>query len=106
MTHPSEKRASQRIQVEVPVYIGQAKAVTRDISWAGIFFLTDQTFFQGGALNFSLNLSYALPGKPIRLDCQGEVIRIEPFGEKFGIAAKKMIFSTFTKNYFKYNPLA
>ena len=88
MTQPSEKRTSQRIQVEVPVYLGQAKAVTRDISWAGIFFLTDQTFFQGGALNFSLDLSYALPGKPIRLDCQGEVIRIEPFGEKFGIAAK------------------
>ena len=88
MTHPSEKRASQRIQVEVPVYIGQEKAVTRDVSWAGIFFLTDQAFFQGGSLNFSLDLSYALPGKPIRLDCQGEVIRIEQFGEKFGIAAK------------------
>ena len=88
MIQPSEKRTSQRIQVEVPVYIGQAKAVTRDISWARIFFLTDQTFFQGGALNFSLDLSYALPGKPIRLDCQGEVIRIEQFCEKFGIAAK------------------
>jgi hypothetical protein len=88
MTHPSEKRASQRIQVEVPVYIGQEKAVTRDVSWAGIFFLTDQAFLQGGELNFSLDLNYALPGKPIRLDCQGEVIRIEQFGEKFGIAAK------------------
>ena len=88
MTHPSEKRASQRIQVEVPVYIGQEKAVTRDVSWAGIFFLTDQAFLQGGELNFSLDLSYALPGKPIKLDCRGEVIRIEQFGDKFGIAAR------------------
>ena len=80
MTHPSGKRASQSIQVEVPVYIGQEKAVTRDVSWAGIFFLTDQAFFQGGSLNFSMDLSYALPGKPIRLDCRGEVIRIEQFG--------------------------
>jgi hypothetical protein len=86
MTHPSEKRASQRIQVEVPVYIGQVKAVTRDVSWSGIFFLTDQAFVQGGSLNFSLDLSYA--GRPIKLDCQGEVIRIEQLGEKFGIAAK------------------
>ncbi len=88
MTHPSEKRTSQRILVEVPVYIGQEKAVTRDVSWSGIFFLTDQVFIQGGSLNFSLDLNYALPGKPIRLDCQGEVIRIEQFGEKFGIAAR------------------
>ena len=88
MSHPSEKRASQRIQVEVPVYVGQEKAVTRDVSWAGIYFLTDQPFDQGGSLSFSLDLSYALPGKPIKLDCQGEVIRIEKFGEKFGVAAK------------------
>ena len=88
MTHPSEKRASQRIQVEVPVYIGQVKAVTRDVSWSGIFFLTDQAFVQGGSLNFSLDLSYAVPGKPIKLDCQGEVLRVEKLGNQYGIAAK------------------
>ena len=88
MNPTDEKRASQRIQVEVPVYIGHEKAVTRDVSWAGIYFLTDQTFAEGGELNFALDLSYALPGKPIKLDCQGEVIRVEQRGEKFGIAAK------------------
>jgi hypothetical protein len=88
MTYGNEKRNSQRIQVEVPVYIGEEKAVTRDVSWAGIYFLTEQSFTEGGALSFSLDLSYALPGKPIKLDCQGEVIRIEQFGEKFGIAAR------------------
>ena len=88
MNRTEDKRASQRIQVEVPVYIGQEKAVTRDISWSGIYFLTDQSFVEGGALSFSLDLTYALPGKPIKLDCQGEVIRVEQRGEKFGIAAK------------------
>jgi hypothetical protein len=88
MNRTEEKRASQRIQVEVPVYIGEEKAVTRDVSWSGIYFLTSQSFDEGGQLNFSLDLNYALPGKPIKLDCQGEVIRIEQCGEKFGIAAK------------------
>ena len=88
MNHHHEKRATQRIQVEVPVYIGQEKAVTRDISWAGIYFLTDQSFTEGGDLNFSLDLSYALPGKPIKLDCQGEVIRVEEHDGKYGIAAR------------------
>ena len=88
MKHADEKRASQRIQVEAPVYIGQEKAVTRDVSWAGIYFLTDQSFAEGVPLNFLLDLAYALPGKPIKLDCEGEVVRVEQHGEKFGIAAK------------------
>ena len=88
MTHNDEKRMSQRIQVEVPVYIGHLKAVTRDVSWSGIYFLADQPFTEGGELNFSLDLNYALPGKPIKLDCQGEIIRVEQQGDKFGIAAR------------------
>ncbi len=88
MNHMEEKRASQRIQVEVPVYIGGEKATSRDVSWTGIYFLTDQSFTEGGDLSFALDLNYALPGKPIKLDCQGEVIRIERLGEKFGIAAR------------------
>jgi hypothetical protein len=39
-------------------------------------------------LNFSLELIYALPGKQLKLGCQGEAVRIEQRGEKFGIAAK------------------
>lgn len=88
MNHNEEKRASQRIQVEVPVYIGGEKAVTRDVSWAGIYFMTNQSFAEGGSLNFSMDLAYALPGKPIKLDCQGEVLRVERHGKKFGVAAK------------------
>lgn len=88
MNRPEEKRSSQRIQVEVPVHIGKEKAMTRDVSWSGIYFLTKQSFTEGGELNFALDLSYALPGKPVKLDCQGEVIRIEQRGSKFGIAAK------------------
>lgn len=88
MNHDGEKRASQRIQVEVPVSIGKETAVTRDVSWSGIYFLADQPFAEGGVLNFSLDLTHAMPGKPIKLDCQGEVLRIEQQGEKFGIAAR------------------
>lgn len=83
-----EKRSSQRIQLEVPVCIGETRAVTRDVSWSGIYFLTDRSFAEGGDLTFSLDLTYALPGKPIRLDCQGEVIRVEKLGEQFGVAAR------------------
>ena len=88
MNHNEEKRSSQRIQVEVPVYIGEETAVTRDVSWSGIYFMTEQLFPEGGDLNFSMDLTYALPGKPIKLDCQGEVLRVERLGDKYGVAAK------------------
>ena len=83
-----EKRSSQRLQVGIPVYIGQEETITRDVSCSGIYFQTDQSFVEGDDLNFSLELIYALPGKQIKLDCQGEAVRIELRGEKFGIAAK------------------
>ena len=88
MTRDQENRSSQRIQVEVPVYIGQEKAISRDVSWSGIYFLTEQSFEQGCQLNFALDLAYALPDEPVKLDCQGEVIRVEQQGLKYGIAAR------------------
>ena len=81
-------RSWQRIHVEIPVYIGQEKLVSRDVSREGIYFLSDHLFAEGGELNFCLDLAYALPGRPIKLGCQGEVVRVEPHGGKFGVAAK------------------
>jgi len=83
-----EKRTSQRIHFEMPVYIGQEKSVTHDVSSGGIYFLTDHPPVEGGDLSFSLGFDYALPGKPIKLGFQGEVVRIDQYDGKFGIAAK------------------
>ncbi len=83
-----EKRASQRIHFEMPVYIGQEKSVTHDISSGGIYFLTDHPIAEGVDLNFSLDFEYALPGKLIKLGFQGKVVRIDQNDGKFGVAAK------------------
>lgn len=83
-----ENRSSKRIPVEVPVYIGEEQAISRNVSWSGIYFLTEQFFEQGCELTFALDLAYALPGQRIKLGCQGEVIRIEKQGLKYGIAAR------------------
>ena len=83
-----EKRASQRVPVEMPVHIGQEKTVTHDVSSGGIYFLADHPFAEGRGLSFSLDFDYALPGKPLKLGFQGEVVRVDQSGHKFGIAAK------------------
>ena len=81
-------RSWQRIHVEIPVYIGQEKLVARDVSREGIYFLSNHLFAEGGDLYFSLGFDFALPGTPIKFGCQGEVVRVEPHGGKFGVAAK------------------
>lgn len=83
-----EKRASQRIQVEMPVYIGREKSVTHDVSSDGIYFLTDHPLAEGGDLIFSLNFHYAMFGQAIKLGFHGEVVRVDQNDDKFGIAAK------------------
>lgn len=83
-----EKRAAQRIHLEMPVYIGNEKSVTRDVSKDGIYFLSDHSLVKGGTLNFSLDFAYAMPGRHVKLGFQGEVIRVDQRNGQCGIAAK------------------
>jgi len=83
-----EKRTTQRIHIEVPLHIGREELVTRDISQAGLYFLTDHLFNEGVVFDFSLDLAYLQPGTLVRLGCQGQVVRVEPHDGKFGVAAK------------------
>lgn len=85
---PVEKRVAERVYVEIPLHIGQEELVTRDVSRAGIYFLSEGLFAKGKILQFSLSFDYTLPGAPIRLSCLGEVVRVEPHNRKYGIAAK------------------
>ena len=66
----AEKRASERIHVEVPVHIGREESVTRDVSQAGIYFLTEHLFAEGVVFDFSLDLAYVQPGTLVLDDVQ------------------------------------
>jgi len=83
-----EKRSSQRIHVEIPVSLGKGKSVTRDVSWNGIYLITDHPYAEGEEFSYALNFTYALPRKKIKLAFDGEVIRVDQHSGKFGIAAK------------------
>jgi len=86
--NPVEKRVSERVHVEIPVYLGQEELVTRDVSLAGIYFLSEDLFAEGKILSFSLAFDYTLSGNLLKFSCLGEVVRVEPQDRKFGIAAK------------------
>jgi hypothetical protein len=85
---PDEKRVAERVHVALPVHIGQEESVTRDVSRAGLYFLSEGVFAKGKTLNFLLSFDYALNGEEVKMSCLGEVVRVEPHNKKFGIAAK------------------
>ena len=85
-THQNQ-RHEERFLLEVPVMLEGGVALSRDISSSGIYFVTDQPLAPGGSVRFSVKLNYVRPGKPVRLDCQGQVLRVEAAGAKLGVAA-------------------
>lgn len=88
MSLTRDQRSEERIPLETPILLATGTGVTRDISKSGIYFLTEQDLSPGGALNLSVQLDYACPGQPLKLECRGEVLRVEAMGAKFGVAAK------------------
>lgn len=84
----SERRETKRHNIEVPVRFGRGTGVSRDISFSGIYFITQELLEAGEPLKLAFELEYAIPGKSLQLDCQGHVLRVENLGDRFGIAAK------------------
>jgi hypothetical protein len=80
------RRQDQRLAVALPVELQNCHGVTRDVSASGVFFETTLPFSPGAAIRFSLLLEYADPLGPIRLHCQGKVVRVERLRAKFGVA--------------------
>ena len=92
----SEKRREERFDLEVPVIFDNGCGLSRDMSLSGIYFVTNQPFTPGRTVKFSVRLEHIRPGKPLQLDCQGQVLRIEYVGEQFGVAAS-------ISNYLSFN---
>lgn len=88
MQPQDEKRASRRIQLEVPVHMGEPIGTTRDISGNGIYFVTARSIALNEQISFSVELDYIIPDKPLNLNCQGRVVRVEIIGDQLGVAAQ------------------
>jgi PilZ domain len=81
-----DRRRAQRFRVTLPVELKGGTAMTRDLSACGVFFETAQTFVTGQPLRLTLVLEHVDPGRQVRLQCQGRVVRVEPCSIGFGVA--------------------
>ena len=75
-----------RYPANLVVEMEKGKGVTRDISASGVYFETAEQLARGAPIRFTLVLEHTDPA-PLRLGCVAEVVRVEPRGDAFGVAA-------------------
>jgi PilZ domain len=81
-----DRRKAPRFQVALPVELPEGTGITRDLSARGVFFETDRALALGEVIQFALILQYIDPGRPVRLQCRGRVVRVEQRGHTMGVA--------------------
>jgi hypothetical protein len=72
----AERRRAVRFPIAIPVELEEGKGVTRDVSLSGVSFETDLLFSSGEPIRLTLVLERASPGHPVRLQCEGRVVRV------------------------------
>lgn len=81
-----DRRQAQRIAVPLSVELENGKGVTRDVSAAGVFFVTDLAFSIDKPINLCLVLERVDPVGPLRVRCHGRVVRVEGTDGARGVA--------------------
>jgi len=84
----SDKRRALRYPLELPVELAGGTGRSHDISKSGVRFETDTPVAPESPIRFSLVLGQASPDVPLRLDCEGEVVRVEPHDGGVSVAVK------------------
>jgi hypothetical protein len=93
----SDRREARRFTMTLPVRVvahdaksTELKANTRDVSYRGLYFLTDARFEDGGEIDFVITLpQQMISAGDVNIRCHGKVVRVEPTGNGHtGIAAK------------------
>ncbi len=82
----SERRRAARFPLTIPVELEEGRGTTRDVSLSGVFFETDQSFAPDERVSLVLVLERSSPGRPIRLQCEGRVVRVTSSGTRTGVA--------------------
>jgi hypothetical protein len=84
----ADRRVASRIQSNIPIETDcGSKCVTRDLSSSGVYFETDGSFSPGQSIKFSIEMEYVYPDRPVMLQCEGRIVRIDKAEGMIGVAA-------------------
>jgi hypothetical protein len=79
-------RTEERVACGLPVDLGSATGVTRDISASGVFFETEATYPLSNSIHFQVKLD--TPRDKMLVTCRGEIVRVEPRNKHVGVAVR------------------
>ena len=72
-----ERRQAPRLPIAIPVELEGGTGLTRDVSVSGVFFETDRRLVLGEQIRLTLVMGRLSPDSPVRLQCEGRVVRVE-----------------------------
>lgn len=93
----SDRREARRFTMTLPVRVlardansPELKANTRDVSYRGLYFLSEARFESGSEIDFILTLpQQMISAGDVNIRCHGKVVRVESSDNgRMGIAAK------------------
>lgn len=92
----SERREARRFTMSLPLRVlpieakgHELNAHTRDVSYRGLYFLTEEGFEVGKEIDFVITLpEQVTQSGDVNIRCQGRVVRVETSEGRTGVAAK------------------
>lgn len=93
----SDRREARRFTMTLPVRVlahevsgPELKAHTRDVSYRGLYFLSESQFENGSEIDFIITLpQQVISAGDVNIRCHGRVVRVESTDNgKMGVAAK------------------
>jgi PilZ domain len=97
MENVEERRSSRRYTMALPVTIrangrsesSEQRGKTRDVSFRGLYFMTDADCDPGSEIEFILTLPKEITlATDVNIHCYGHVVRVEPQEAGRGVAAR------------------
>ena len=70
----------------LPLDLGGAAGLARDVSASGMFFETDASYAIGSSISIALTLD--TPWGKVTVKSQGKIVRLEPRDRKMGVAVQ------------------
>lgn len=72
-----DRREQPRYELALPIEIGSARGITRNLSLDAVLFVSPVSFTVGETVHFIVHVGREDSGPAMRLDCVGSVTRVE-----------------------------
>jgi len=92
-----DRRATRRFTMMLPVKVrlpessgdSEGAGETRDVSYRGLYFMTEASVRPGSAIEFVLTLPQQITlAGDVHIRCYARVLRVEPQNSRSGVAAR------------------